>query len=149
MPGPPDQNKNNAVVSGAAQSLGEHGRRILKAIFDRINPWHFAVAAGAFFSLSVVSRWFGIDNKLVSLVVSATLVAFCLFVFKLGPFFRSEFARAIRAMWMPLAVTIGAGVLLFYEGQGRDLGVGLLREDVLQILLLCPILIYWGLNNWH
>jgi hypothetical protein len=72
-----------------------------------------------------------------------------LFLFKLGPFFRSEFARAIRAMWMPLAVTIGAGVLLFYEGQGRDLGVGLLREDVLQIVLLCPILIYWGLNNWH
>src|SRR4030095_15931296 len=31
----------------------------------------------------------------------------------------------------------------------RDLGVGLLREGVLQILLLCPILIYWGLNNWH
>ena len=52
-------------------------------------------------------------------------------------------------MWLPLGVTVVAGVLLFYEGQGRDLGVGLLGEGNTKLFMLFLILIYWAVNNWH
>ncbi|MGJ5178784.1 hypothetical protein ACQR16_27840 [Bradyrhizobium oligotrophicum] len=121
----------------------------LKQRYDKIPTRQIAGIALACFALSAVLRGLGIDNAIVSLINFVTLLAICLLLLKLGPWFRSEFARAMRAMWMPLAVTIGAAALLFYQGQGRDLGVGLLGERYFQIFMLCPILIYWALNNWH
>lgn len=144
-----EQNKASTVISRRTHDLAERGRRRLKDLYDKIGARYFAAAAIAGFTFSLLLRWFDIDNAVVSLIISMTLLAVCLLVFKFGPWLNYEFARAIRAMWMPLAITVGAAVLLFYEGQGRDLGVGLLGERFLQIALLCPILIYWGINNWH
>jgi lipopolysaccharide export LptBFGC system permease protein LptF len=109
------------------QQAAAHGRK-LKELYDRISPLILAVVAALSLVLSLLLQLLTGNSRIVSAVVSLTLVTVCLLIFKLGPFLRSEFARSVRAMWMPIAVTIVAGILLFYEGQGRDLGVGLLGE---------------------
>jgi hypothetical protein len=141
--GPEPKGKGTVTQQAAA-----HGRK-LKQLFDRISPLILAVAAALSFVISLLLQFLTGNSRIVSAVVSLTLVTVCLLIFKLGPFLRSEFARSIRAMWMPIAVTIVAGALLFYEGQGRDLGVGLLGEGQFKLIMLCLILIYWALNNWH
>ena len=130
------------------QQAAARGRK-LKRLYDHISPSILAVVAVLSFVLSLFLQLLTGNSRIVSAVVSLTLVTVCLLIFKLGPFLRSEFARSVRAMWMPIAVTIVAGVLLFYEGQGRDLGVGLLGEGQFKLIMLCLILIYWALNNWH
>jgi hypothetical protein len=142
----PDTGMNSR--GSVAQQVTERGRK-LKVLYDRTSPWRLAAMAFLLFVLSLVLQWLTGDSRTLSALVSLTLVAVCLLIFKLGPFFHSEFARAVRAMWMPIAITVGAGVLLFYEGQGRDLGVGLLGEGPPKLIMLCLILIYWGVNNWH
>ncbi|ACK49786.1 hypothetical protein Msil_0816 [Methylocella silvestris BL2] len=63
--------------------------------------------------------------------------------------FLSELTRALSAMWLPIAIVIGAALLLFFNDQGRELGVGLMNSPGLRLLALFVVLIYWALNNWH
>lgn len=144
----PAQGKSQYGFDSVARQV-DRRRQKLKQWFERTPPGRFAIAAVLGIAVGMLLRVLGFDNWVVSVTIFLTLVAVCLLLFKLGPYFQSEFARSVRAMWMPLALTIGAAVLLFYEGQGRDLGVGLLGENFLQLFLLCPILVYWGVNNWH
>jgi hypothetical protein len=146
----PDGNEGLAPrgQNTVAQQAAARGRA-LKRLYDGVSPLFLAIAAILLFVLSLILQFLIGNSRIVSFVVSLTLVAVCLLIFKLGPFLRSEFARSVRAMWMPIAVTTVAGVLLFYEGQGRDLGVGLLGEGQFKLIMLCLILIYWALNNWH
>jgi hypothetical protein len=88
------------------------------------------------------------NTVIAHIFVSLTLASVCLVVFKLA-FYASDFLFTMRAMWMPLIVTATAGILLFYEGQGRDLGVGLLGEGPPKLIVLSLMLIYWAFNNWH
>ena len=58
--------------------------------------------------------------------------------------------RAIVAMWRPIALLGVAGVLLFRNDQGKELGVSLLGErNLFPILFLFLALIYWAANTWH
>jgi len=84
----------------------------------------------------------------VNFVGWLAFLGICILAFKLAAYFR-ELGKVVLAMWLPITVTVVAGVLLFYEGQGRDLGVGLLGEGHLKLFLLFWILVYWAVNNWH
>jgi hypothetical protein len=134
----------NPEISRDKQTKDKRGGRLL---FDRISIRGLLIltillGVAAFFC-------FRYESPLIaSILASLALTAFCLLVFKVGTY-ATEFFTAIRAMWLPVGVTVIAGILLFYEEQGLDLGVGLLGESLFKIAMLCPILIYWGLNNWH
>jgi hypothetical protein len=123
--------------------------RKLKARYDRTPWWRFAVTTVLLIAFAELLRRLTGDSAFVSILTSLTLVTVCLLVFKLGPLLRGELARATRGMWLPIAVTAIAGVLLFYEGQGEDLGVGLLGEGQPKLIMLAVILFYWAVNNWH
>jgi hypothetical protein len=84
----------------------------------------------------------------VNFVGWLAFVGICILAFKLAAYFR-ELGKVVLAMWPPITVTVVAGVLLFYEGQGRDLGVGLLGEGHLKLFLLFWIFVYWAVNNGH
>jgi hypothetical protein len=93
-------------------------------------------------------RWAFGPIWLVNILGSLALFGICSLIFKLA-IYLAELVKVLLAMWLPITVTTLGGVLLFYEGQGRDLGVGLLGEGQLKLLLLFLILIYWAMNNWH
>lgn len=62
-----------------------------------------------------------------------------------------ELIRTLAAMWRPLALVLAGAFLLFFNDQGRELGVSLMidNDGRLRFVLLFLALIYWGLNNWH
>lgn len=61
-----------------------------------------------------------------------------------------DLLRAAAAMWRPLLLLGIAGYLLFFNDQGRELGVSLLGEKYgWQILFLALALVYWAANTWH
>jgi hypothetical protein len=63
----------------------------------------------------------------------------------------NDFWQALAAMWRPLAVVLAGAFLLFFNDQGRELGVSLMIGDdgKLGFVFLFLALIYWGLNSWH
>src|SRR6516164_1244672 len=63
----------------------------------------------------------------------------------------NDFWQALAAMWRPLALVLAGAFLLFFNDQGRELGVSLMIDDEgkLRFVFLFLALIYWGLNNWH
>jgi hypothetical protein len=67
----------------------------------------------------------------------------------------NDFWRALAAMWRPLALVLAGAFLLFFNDQGRELGVSLMIDDdgklrfIVFLFCLFFALIYWGLNNWH
>lgn len=58
-----------------------------------------------------------------------------------------QLGRILAAMWLPIGVTAVAAYLLFWNDQGRELGVGLM-DSAAKAPFLFLVLIYWGLNNW-
>jgi hypothetical protein len=63
----------------------------------------------------------------------------------------NDFWRALATMWRPLALILAGAFLLFFNDQGRELGVSLMidNDGKLRFVFLFFALIYWGLNNWH
>jgi heme exporter protein D len=63
----------------------------------------------------------------------------------------NDFWRALAAMWRPLALVLAGAFLLFFNDQGRELGVSLMIDDHgwHGFVFLFFALIYWALNNWH
>jgi hypothetical protein len=63
----------------------------------------------------------------------------------------NDFWQALAAMWRPLALVLTGAFLLFFNDQGRELGVSLMIDDHgwPSFVFLFFALIYWGLNNWH
>jgi heme exporter protein D len=63
----------------------------------------------------------------------------------------NDFWQALAAMWRPLALVLAGAFLLFFNDQGRELGVSLMIDDHgwLGFVFLFFALIYWALNNWH
>lgn len=58
-----------------------------------------------------------------------------------------QFGRFLTAVWPPVTVIGAAGYLLFFNDQGRELGVGLMDLNH-KGLYLGLALVYWALNNW-
>jgi hypothetical protein len=104
--------------------------------------------AGLAVLLYLLLRWAFGPIWPVNILGSLALFAVCIVIFRLAKHL-GELVKVLLAMWLPITVTVLGGVLLFYEGQGRDLGVGLLGEGQLKLFLLFLILIYWAVNNWH
>src|SRR6516225_10863480 len=63
----------------------------------------------------------------------------------------NDFWQALAAMWRPLALVLAGAFLLFFNDQGRELGVSLMidHDGKLRFGFLFLALIYWGLNHWH
>jgi len=53
----------------------------------------------------------------------------------------------LKAMWLPVAVMAVAVTLLFFNDQGRELGIGLMDWNERGIYLAVA-LVYWAFNNW-
>ena len=57
-------------------------------------------------------------------------------------------------MWRPLALVLVGAFLLFFNDQGRELGVSLMIDGdgwfhlVFLFVILFLALLYWGFNNW-
>jgi hypothetical protein len=63
-----------------------------------------------------------------------------------------EFLQALGAMALPLGVVLVSAYVLFFNDQGRELGVSLMIGDPVglwRFVILFFALIYWGVNNWH
>ena len=58
------------------------------------------------------------------------------------------FGRVMAAMALPLGVMVVATYLLFFNDQGRELGLGLIDYNSGQFALLFFVLIYWAGNAW-
>lgn len=62
---------------------------------------------------------------------------------------------ALAAMWRPLALVLVGAFLLFFNDQGRELGVSLMIGGagwfhlIFLFAMLFLALLYWSLNNWH
>jgi hypothetical protein len=86
---------------------------------------------------------------LLGIGVWAGAVAFCALLLK-SISRADDLLKAAAAMWRPLLLLGIAGYLLFFNDQGRELGVSLLGEKYgWQIFFLTLALIYWAANTWH
>ena len=75
--------------------------------------------------------------------------ALCLVVLK-ALLNAGDFLKAVAAMWRPVVVIAAAAYLLFFNDQGRELGLSLLGERyVLPIIFVFVSLFYWAANTWH
>lgn len=62
----------------------------------------------------------------------------------------SDLLKALAAMWRPVVIVAAAGYLLFFNDQGRELGLSLLGEHYgLSTGFLFVALFYWAANTWH
>ena len=121
-----------------------------KLSLNKIGLIKLAIATGLLALIAFLLKESDAMPWIANIAASLALTAVCLLIFRLATErYIREFLTVILAMWLPLGVTVAAGVLLFYEEQGRDLGVGLLGEGHLKLFMLFLILIYWAVNNWH
>ncbi|RBP17514.1 hypothetical protein DFR50_1025 [Roseiarcus fermentans] len=61
-----------------------------------------------------------------------------------------DFLQALGVMWRPIALLGAAGYLLFFNDQGRELGVSLMGERYgWPLVFLFFALMYWAANTWH
>jgi hypothetical protein len=120
----------------------------MRKLLEKIDPLKLVVGTLLLtLAFLVLRNSFG-PSWIANVVASLALTGFTIIVFKLADYL-SDLIAVILAMWLPITVTTVAGVLLFYEGQGRDLGVGLLGEGNPKLFILFCVLIYWAVNNWH
>ena len=95
-----------------------------------------------------VGVWRDPALRLLGIGVWAGAIALCALLLKWIS--NAEFLKAAAAMWRPLLLLAIAGYLLFFNDQGRELGVSLLGEKYgWQIFFLALALIYWAANTWH
>jgi hypothetical protein len=121
-----------------------------KLSLNKIGLIKLAIATGLLALIAFLLKESDAMPWIANIAASLALTAVCLLIFRLATErYIREFLTVILAMWLPLGVTVAAGVLLFYEEQGRDLGVGLLGEGHTKLFMLFLILIYWAVNNWH
>jgi heme exporter protein D len=80
--------------------------------------------------------------------------ALCALVLK-GLSLAHDFWLALGAMWRPLALAVLGAFLLFFNDQGRELGVSLMIDGagwfhlVFLFAMLFLALLYWSFNNWN
>jgi hypothetical protein len=130
--------------------FGLHYRALLPRLF-------IAVAfLGLFAGLNSLFVWLELPWLGWSYALSIALVAVTGYAsllslrFVVGITEFEGFRQAVAAMWLPIAVMALAAYLLFFNDQGRELGLGLIDTEVtwVQAVALCLVLIYWGLSAW-
>lgn len=57
--------------------------------------------------------------------------------------------RIVEPMWLPVAVMVAAGVVLFFTDQGLELGVSVVGGSWQQFVLLGLALLYWAVGTWQ
>jgi hypothetical protein len=58
--------------------------------------------------------------------------------------------HALATLWPPLLVLSAAAYVLFFNDQGREFGLSLMRQKyVFSAIFLFLTLGYWAANNWH
>jgi hypothetical protein len=130
------------------QQMGE--QKTIKLLLDKTALFKLEIATLLLILISVLLKLLLRQPWIVNIATSLALTAICVLIFKWATNrYIRELLTVILAMWLPIGVTAVAGVLLFYEGQGRDLGVGLLAAGNTKLFMLFLILIYWAVNNWH
>ncbi len=91
--------------------------------------------------------WFA--RALLGIGVWAGAIAFCALLLK-SISGADALLKAAAAMWRPLVLLAVAGYLLFFNDQGRELGVSLMGETkIFPIIFLFLALVYWAANTWH
>jgi hypothetical protein len=120
----------------------------MRKLLEKIDPLKLVVGTLLLTLAFLVLQKSSVPAWIPSIVASLALIGFTILVFKLTDCVSDPFA-VILAMWLPMTVTTVAAVLLFYKGQARDLGVGLLGEGNTKLFILFCILLYWAVNNWH
>ena len=100
-----------------------------------------AIVCGAFFWLGwTIPAGLGF----LALEIYASLLALRMFTDLLA---YRQLGRILKAMWLPVAVILVAIYLLFFNDQGRELGIGLIDLNE-KGLYLAIALVYWAFNNW-
>jgi hypothetical protein len=97
----------------------------------------------------IVGGWSDLVLRILGVGVWAGAVAFCALVLQYisGA---DDLLKAAVTMWRPLTLLVIAGYLLFFNDQGRELGVSLLGETFgWQLFFLFLALLYWAANTWH
>ena len=120
----------------------------MRKLLEKIDTTRLKKITGLLALVAAALQFLIGDSWIANIPVSLALVGLCILIFKAAYDLRELFT-VILAMWLPIGVTTIAGVLLFYEGQGRDLGVSLLGEGHTRLFMLFLILIFWAVNNWH
>ena len=87
---------------------------------------------------------------ILGIVVWAGALAFCVLLF-MTISLAQDLLQTLAAMWRPLVLVLLAAFLLFFNDQGRELGVSLMIDDGgwWRFVFLFFALVYWGLNNWN
>jgi hypothetical protein len=85
----------------------------------------------------------------IAIVTWAGVLAFCVLLLQTISM-ADNLLKALGAMWRPVVLVLAAAWVLFFNDQGRELGVSLMGDDSLwRIGFLFLALIYWAANNWH
>jgi hypothetical protein len=89
-------------------------------------------------------------GALLGTVVWVGALAFCALLFMIISL-AQDLLQTLAAMRRPLVLVLLAAFLLFFNDQGRELGVSLMIGDGgwQRFVFLFLALVYWGLNNWH
>jgi hypothetical protein len=88
-------------------------------------------------------------RQLLGIGIWAGVVAACAILLK-AISNAHDFLKAVAAMWRPVVLICAAGYLLFFNDQGRELGLSLLSERYgWPLVFLFIALIYWAANTWH
>jgi heme exporter protein D len=87
---------------------------------------------------------------LLGIVVWVGALALCALLF-MTISLAQDLLQTLAAMWRPLVFILLAAFLLFFNDQGRELGVSLMIDDDgwWRFVYLFFALVYWGLNNWN
>jgi hypothetical protein len=93
--------------------------------------WLDARFAASFFLLATAGY-----GSLVATRVVADIVAF------------RGLGRILGGMWLPISIMAVAAYLLFFNEQGRELGLSLMDTDLVRLSALALVLIYWALSAW-
>jgi hypothetical protein len=140
----PSQKDAKRLFWGAMRALLIIG--VCGGLFQALLLWRPSLAGWV---QSLFGGWNGLAMEVLAIGVWAGAVAFCALL--LESISRADdFLKAAAAMWRPLVLLVGAGYLLFFNDQGRELGASLLGERyVWQVFFLALALIYWAANTWH
>ncbi|MGV7217937.1 hypothetical protein [Bradyrhizobium sp. UFLA05-112] len=117
---------------------------LLLAEFDWHHSWHYPPLNRFLAALDPLPH-LAEAFALLALAAYASLLSLRL-VIDIVEFGR--LGRIVAAMALPISVMGVATYLLFFNDQGRELGLGLMDKKIGQFAMLFLVLIYWAVSAW-